>query len=350
MTAFHFFVIKNNNIFIVNFFLIDKGMLFSDRVLAQALLLHLCPSSFSALCIASKPFHSRMQSIGVTRGLVVHQKLFAALSNALGSVDAAAIILEACDQRHAYITGGFLLSVLNGEAIDRECDVDIMVQYLPEFEWFNGQIEVYPYPFMTLLNRIGVLDFIPNENRQHQVVNGDVTYCSSSALRSVIDFQVNGRKLQLLALTSLDFEEVEHHVGSFDFTFCRNWFGGGQVRVMNMISVVKKTCTIDLDSEYLIRRKISNTDHLHHTVMPKLYRRLSKYVFERGYHICMLPRQHETCKELVPFISDRDPFERFEAGEKSYIHRAAVAQMWISFWDERILNGKLLPGKEPAWK
>jgi hypothetical protein len=100
--------------------------LLSDNVLIQALVPQLAPTAFASLCIASKTFYTKTKALGQNLYWITRKRLYSALVAFFNPV-AATILITAFDCREAYITGGFLLAVINGDPIDTKCDVDIAV-------------------------------------------------------------------------------------------------------------------------------------------------------------------------------------------------------------------------------
>lgn len=153
------------------------------------------------------------------------------------------------DDGRLFLTGGFLLAILNAEDVSVCSDVDFI------FVSPGGRIQAAD--FLNGLNFTSLKTKEPDSD-------------SSFFYKCVVvnSYMVEGKRMELLSV--IEEEHVDSCCDDFDFGFCKNWFAGRKLLCFDSLCVKKKSTRVWL------RHKQSLSDRLNF--------RMSKYI-DRGYSI-----------------------------------------------------------------
>lgn len=194
------------------------------------------------------------------------------LGPALGKAICASLRIEGSD---TYITGGFALSVLQGDPIDDAQDIDLFITE-PNYE--SDKHPLVRTLVDTYLVSL-VYDLVDYEDLVNNVRTG--FFIGPEEGTSVCKIQF---------LTNATLVETRRHLCSFDFPFCSNLANAHTLQVKDPMAIILRSATVDLPVQLAQRIYSLHMSADHFTA--QLSRRMAKYR-ARNYVIDVAPFTEE---------------------------------------------------------
>ena len=179
------------------------------------------------------------------------------------------------DQGHVYLTGGFLLAIIQGENV-LQCEDADFVTIVPD-----------GYVSLRWRKRWNMEDIL-RPLKMCAAIRDDTARVYAGAF-SVDTFTVNKRKMQVISLTkdifgsTMDRNDIfDQYFEQFDFSFCANYYGRNRLVVTNGKAVREKHCDVWLWEKY--GNDVRLPQEKFNVRMESAWQRICKYR-TRGYFI-----------------------------------------------------------------
>lgn len=168
-----------------------------------------------------------------------------------------------------HLSGGFMLAILRGDAINPEQDLDFYTTEVPIED------EQYGLPDLEIVGQLA----------HDGVIDGRLSHPCPQEYEPLFDIQVFGhtttesfREVQFISTRN-----IRETVSRFDFAFCKNIYGHGHVYVDNPDAVSHQKCTAVISDKLHKTYELLDQD----TYAEKYMNRIDKYQ-QRGFQIDLI--------------------------------------------------------------
>lgn len=243
----------------------SDGLFLNQPSIWMTVASHLPPIAYMCLVRASPQFWRMSRRCNLSPKLHFETALAKALQTYCGDqADKVQANLNI-----AYLTGSFLLAVLNGDNVVQTCnDIDLVALNISES---SLNLRDYGLP---------LLQFAPSDDesrwtKENGYDESIVKCCRNLPLK-------NGRVIQRIVANSAC---IQDYLDTFDFDFCANSWDGQRLVMRNVNAVISRRTHLDIRKAYFDRLPADiNADTCTSIILPKKLARIKKYK-QRGYSI-----------------------------------------------------------------
>lgn len=250
------------------------------------------------------------------------------------------LIIALCTKPNICLSGGFLLSVLQGERVSSDQDLDFIVGGISLEDRSNPVFMERAFPLITKIQLIMDITSVELSGSDYGSLEAPTLYAMVAP---------TGQKFQFILHETV--EQAFSHPKQFDFAFCANYISSTKIVMCNYQSIISRRCTVSAFA-YTSRMYDEYNGPTH------VKERLIKYK-QRGYDIritydpekleenCVVPEfemskydrdDYEGPKLLCPCTGKGDEEKRIGFGWRQTVEYILCDCPTHSEWHKRVYN------------
>lgn len=247
----------------------------------------------------SKEFYLVCKRMKITPQILFEERLNAALHERLDQ-PFYNYVTYMMEFYRFYLSGGFLLAILNGDNLNDCRDLDF---------------------YLSTGVPIRVVELKSSVDRDYSCDRHIVS------VRNVVSEK--GYPIQFVRFVD------EPPFDYFDFDFCKNTYSGGHLIIRNVQSVYTKRCVVNIDQSYIVDKEICD---INHNYVIKCQDRIEKYR-ARGYSI--ETRGYGSFEFLANCLGYANPSDEMASIQLDILN---LYKKWRGYWTPSILPPNAICG------
>jgi len=268
-----------------------QGFFANHRPIGLCIIKYLAPIDYIALSRSFAAIRRQTPVVYPSTVDFLFEHIEQALKKRLGDAIAEVIICNLITERNnlswfdktpksSFLSGGFLLAILNGDAILPEQDIDILLSHMGNNPILEGLA-----PLMTDVEENG-------DSYRQDILLNVVTGVILSKVPCKIQFIWK--------------QSMKDNVANYDLMFCKNIANKHSFHMMNAYSVLKRICDFSV-ADYIVRYIVIDDYHYENTDYIRFYEKISGRIAKyraRGYEVRLVENLPEDIIQCLAYPRD----------------------------------------------